>query len=76
LFKGRYGHSACYYKGADSIIIYGGSEEKQKDDIVRFDLATNSFYKIKEHNQEDKPSSRDFHCGIVAESSLYIIGVR
>ena len=29
------------------IIIYGGSEDKQKDDIIRFDMQNKGFYKVK-----------------------------
>ena len=46
LFRGRYGHSATLHPNQRSIIVFGGSEDKRKNDLVSYDIATGSFSKV------------------------------
>ena len=75
IFKGRYGHSATCVDG-QNIFIFGGSEEKQKNDVLRFDLLSGNFHKVKVYQEDDTaPSPRDFHASVMDDEKIYVIGV-
>jgi N-acetylneuraminic acid mutarotase len=43
LFKGRYGHTAHLVEGNRQILIFGGTEEEQKNDLIKFDIMSGNF---------------------------------
>lgn len=58
LLKGRYGHTAqCV--DSKSLIIFGGTEETAKNDILVFDLQSGNLRAVK--GDDSTPSERDFH---------------
>ena len=72
IFQGRYGHSACLTPDRLNIIIFGGSEERAKNDVIAFDLVKNIFKRVAaghapDHTEldENTPLPRDFHQAVL-----------
>lgn len=78
VFKGRYGHSCCMVDNGKNLLIFGGSEDEKKNDIIRFELSSGNFYRIQACQEDEKaPSARDFHTGLMSShNTMVIIGVR
>eukprot|EP00347_Sterkiella_histriomuscorum_P009077 403342606 len=79
IFKGRYGHSTDLVSSdlktqQNHIIIFGGLEDRQKNDLIRFDLNSGNFNLVQLNDIENIPSERDFHSSVLFENQLYIIG--
>ena len=64
-------------------MIFGGSENVAKNDVILFDLTKNVFRRIKgsfhranEDLDENTPAPRDFHSSVFdpTTSSMYIFG--
>ena len=73
LFKGRYGHTWCYFN--ESIYIFGGfSEKKRRNDLLRFDFNRSSWRKEEIRAEDFMPSERDFHASVLFDNYFYIIG--
>ncbi|CDW86235.1 kelch repeat [Stylonychia lemnae] len=77
-FKGRYGHSTNIVTGdlmdKPYLLIFGGSEDKQKDDLIVYELKSGNFNKQAILDEESAPTSRDFHSSVLFDNQLYIIG--
>lgn len=69
LYKGRFGHATVAQ--LDSLLIFGGSEEEIKADLIQNNLNTGCFTRLQTQAEE-----RDFHTCCLAGGFLYIIGVR
>ncbi len=75
LFKGRYGHSACLVDSDRNLLIYGGSEEDKRSDLIKFNFQSGNFSKVS-GDSELSPSARDFHTAVMTDfDKLLIIGV-
>ena len=79
-FKGRFGHSSNLINSdlGDSVIyVFGGSEDKPKNDMIKFNLKSGVFSKVLVVDEESIPSSRDFHTSVYSseQNKVYIIGV-
>ena len=73
-YKGRYGHSCCLVDNGKNIIIFGGSDEEKRNDVIRYELATGNFYKVQQF-EEEAPSPRDFHSStMISHDIMAIIG--
>ena len=46
IFKGRYGHSCCLVDSGKNLLIFGGSEDEKKNDLLRFEISSGNFYRI------------------------------
>jgi hypothetical protein len=58
-----------------NLIIFGGSEDKHKNDILKFEFKNGNFQKISPSDEEKVPSARDFHAAVIDQEKIYIIGV-
>ena len=78
IFQGRYGHSAV--KTGSNILVFGGSEDQLKGDLISFDLDKSLFKRLASpldnEEDEDKPGPREFHQAVFHEDSsrMFVIG--
>ena len=72
LFRARFGHT-CFFRNG-SVYCYGGTDERIKGDLIRFNLKQGVWHKCRVYDEEKVPYARDFHTLCYARDQFFVIG--